>query len=201
MVEKVDSIDTTKFLLKTTFDKYNLDKEKAIESIADVIEKHGSEASKNELDAGKNKIPDTNSLVKKTDLNSKITETENKIPSINGLAFNSALTAVENKIPKRSKIEKKVSDNDHDKYIATSEFNVLATRSFNARLAQVDLVTKKDFDVRLQSLNKKITSNKTKHLHVETELKKLEKFDVAYFRGKNYFDNDGTQNCLVFQPV
>ena len=36
---------------------------------------------------------------------------------------------------------------------------------------------------------------------VETELKKLEKFDAAYFRGKNYFDSDGTQNYLVFQPV
>ena len=36
---------------------------------------------------------------------------------------------------------------------------------------------------------------------IETELKKLEKFDAAYFRGKNYFDDDGTQNNLVFQPV
>ena len=36
---------------------------------------------------------------------------------------------------------------------------------------------------------------------VETEFKKLEKFDAAYFRGKNYFDGDGTQNYLVFQPV
>ena len=27
------------------------------------------------------------------------------------------------------------------------------------------------------------------------------KFDAAYFRGKNYFEEDGTQNCLVFQPV
>ena len=30
-------------------------------------------------------------------------------------------------------------------------------------------------------------------------LKKLQKFDVAYFRGKNYFEEDGTENCLVFQ--
>ena len=31
-------------------------------------------------------------------------------------------------------------------------------------------------------------------------LKKLERFDAAYFRGKNYFDgNDGVQNSLVFQ--
>ena len=36
---------------------------------------------------------------------------------------------------------------------------------------------------------------------METELKKLEKFDAAYFRGKNYFDGDGTQNYLVFQPM
>ena len=38
-------------------------------------------------------------VVKKTDFNSKISEVEDKIPSISGLATNSALTAVENKIP------------------------------------------------------------------------------------------------------
>ena len=47
----------------------------------------------------KNKIPDTSSIVKKTDYNAKITEIERKIPSISGLATNAALTAVENKIP------------------------------------------------------------------------------------------------------
>ena len=36
---------------------------------------------------------------------------------------------------------------------------------------------------------------------MENELKILEKFDAAYFRGKIYFDGDGTQNYLVFQPV
>ena len=49
------------------------------------------------------------------------------------------------------------------------------------------------------SRDKKINSNKTKHLLVENEFKKLEKFDAAYFRVKNYFDGDGTQNYLVFQ--
>ena len=73
----------------------------------------------------------------------------------------------------------------------------LVARVFNARLARADLVTKTDFDAKLRSLNKKINSNKTKHLLVETELK----FDAAYFRGKNYFDGDGIQNYLVFQPV
>ena len=51
------------------------------------------------------------------------------------------------------------------------------------------------------SLNKKSNSNKTKHLFVENELKKLQAFDSNYFRGKNYFEEDGTQNYLVFQPM
>ena len=39
-------------------------------------------------------------------------------------------------------------------------------------------------------------------MHVENELNKLDIFDAAYFRGKNYFErNDGTQNTLVFQPI
>ena len=36
---------------------------------------------------------------------------------------------------------------------------------------------------------------------VENELKKLQKFDAAYFRGKNHFEEDDTQNYLVFQPL
>ena len=75
---------------------------------------------------------------------------------------------------KISEIENKVNDHNHDKYITTPKFNILAVRVFNARLAKADLVTKTDFDAKLQSLNKKIkiNSNKTKHmLLVKTELK------------------------------
>ena len=36
---------------------------------------------------------------------------------------------------------------------------------------------------------------------VENELKKLQKCDAAYFRRKSYFEEDGTQNYLVFQPM
>ena len=36
---------------------------------------------------------------------------------------------------------------------------------------------------------------------VENELKKLQKFDAASFRGKSHFEEDGTQNYLVFQPM
>ena len=75
--------------------------------LGDEIEKYGGLATKNELAAVENKIPDANSFVKKTDLNSKITEIENKILSITGLATNSALTAVKNKIRDASGLVKK----------------------------------------------------------------------------------------------
>ena len=32
-------------------------------------------------------------------------------------------------------------------------------------------------------------------------MKKLETFDSIYFRGKSHFEDDGTQNYLVFQPI
>ena len=51
----------------------------------------------------------------------------------------------------------------------------------------------------MSSLNRKITSNRSKHLLVENKLKKLKTFDSIYYRGKNHFEEDGTQNYLVFQ--
>ena len=40
-------------------------------------------------------------------------------------------------------------------------------------------------------------ANKTKNDSTENELRKLKTFDLAYFRGKSYFGEDGTQNYLV----
>ena len=82
-------------------------------------------------------------LLKKSDYNTKVTDIENKL-----------------------------TDHNHDKYIATSEFNKLTADAFNASLAQANLITKTDFDAKLWSLNRKITQNKTKHLLGENELNK-----------------------------
>ena len=98
-------------------------------------------------------------------------------------------------------IENNLNNHNHDKYIDTSEFNKLAVDVFNARIAQTNSITKTDFDAKLLSLNKKITQNKTKHLLVENELNKLKTFDSGYFIGKSHFEEDGTQNYLVFQPM
>ena len=81
LVTKVNSIDTSAFVLKTKYD-----------------------TGKSEIE---NQIADTTALVKKTDCNAKITEIEGKITSISGLATNTALTAVENKIPNISSLVKK----------------------------------------------------------------------------------------------
>ena len=91
-------------------------------------------------------------------------------------------------------LKKKLTDHDHDKYITTPEFNTLVANNFHARLTQANLITKADFDAKLSSLNKEITTNKSKHLIVENELKKLKTFDSSYFIGKSYFEEDGTQN-------
>ena len=101
-------------------------------------------------------------------------------------------------------LKKIITDHDHDKYITTTELNTMSASVFNARLAaQTDLIKKTtEFDAKLKAVSDRVTKNKFKHLLVESELKKLEKFDAAYFRGKNYFDgNGGTQNYLVFQAV
>ena len=50
------------------------------------------------MTAVENKIPGVNILVKKTELNAKVTQIEGKIPDVSNLATNSALIAVENKI-------------------------------------------------------------------------------------------------------
>ena len=53
----------------------------------------------------------------------------------------------------------------------------------------------------MSSLNRKITSNKSKDLLVENQLKKLKTFDSSYFTGKSHFEEDGAQNYFVFQPM
>ena len=117
-----------------------------------------------------------------------MTTVENKIPSISGLVkkteYNTKITDIENIL----------NNHDHDKYVAASEFNTLAANGFNARLEQSNLITKTDLDVRLSSLNRKITANKTKHF--------LSDNDLSYYRGKQYFDEgSGKQSYLVFLPM
>ena len=174
-VNKVDNIYTAGFVKKNKYEKDGSDFEDKINTVD-------------------KKIPDVSSLVKKTDFNVKITEVEGKIPGISGLATNSAVaakTAVENNIPdvsslvkktgyntKLSDIEKKITNRNHDKYITNPEFNTMVASVFHARLAaQTDLIKKPKFDAKLKGISDRVTKNKSKHLLVENELKKLKTLD------------------------
>ena len=57
------------------------------------------------------------------------------------------------KLKKHIMIQKLVSlKRNHDKCIATPEFNTLAAAVFNARLPQANLITKTDFDAKLPNI-------------------------------------------------
>ena len=148
----LNNIDTSDFALKTN---YNTDKTE--------LEK---------------RIPNVTDFVKKA----KLTELADKIPDVSNLATKAVLTTVEKKPPdvsrlvkktdcntKTNDIENKLTDHNHNKYIDTPQFDKLVTNVFNARLKQENLVTNTDFDDKLSNLNRKITSNKTKHVLVENE--------------------------------
>ena len=53
----------------------------------------------------------------------------------------------------------------------------------------------------MSRINSEVTKNKTENLLVKNELNKLKTFDSSYFIGKSHFEEDGTQNYLVFQPI
>ena len=58
-------------------------------------------------------------------------------------------------------------------------------------------MTKTDFNNKLTSFNKRITSNKTKHL----EFLKKQKI-IIFFLSKIYFTSDDeSQNMFVYQPI
>ena len=45
---------------------------------------------------------------------------------------------------KINKIQNKISDHDHDKYIGTQEFNRLSSENFTTRLKEANLARKND---------------------------------------------------------
>ena len=186
LVTKVNNYTTSGFALKTKYD-----------------------TDKSELE---HKIPDTSGLVKKTDYNAKITKIEGKIPDISNLAVKTALTTVENKIPKVSRlatkteltaIENEIPDiskfarktaltnlsnavpdmstlikkSDYDTKIAEIGSKYVSDTGFDSKLAQANVITKRNFDAKI--------------IELENNIKKLQTFDLSYFRGKSHFEEDG----------
>ena len=80
-----------------------------------------------------------------------------------------------------------IKKSDYDAKIKEIESKYVSNTRFDSKLAQANVITKRNFD--------------TKIIELENNIKKLQAFDSSYFRGKNYFDEDGTQNYLVFLPI
>ena len=70
---------------------------------------------------------------------------------------------------KISEVENMIPDNS--KRITGQEFNKLTVENFAARLKEVDLMNKTNFDNKLTSFKKRITSNNTKYLEIQEKLK------------------------------
>ena len=107
------------------------------------------------------KIPDVSNLVTKAAL----TTVENKIPDVTNLATKTALTAIENKIPDLSKFATKtvltnlsntvpdistlIKKSEYDKRIAEIETKYVSNTGFDSKLAQANVITKRNFDARI----------------------------------------------------
>ena len=83
--------------------------------------------------------------------------------------------------------------------------NYVTNAALNAR--HKDLKQKTKFDTRLKKNYDKISSNSLEVLTYNNRLNQAkDRIDelqriASCFRGKNYFDGDGTQNYLAFQGV
>ena len=76
---------------------------------------------------------------------------------------------------------------------------MLQKQNLASKYDVANFVKKSHFDDKLKDLSRKITWNKTKHILFENEFKKLQTFDSSLFIVQSYFNNDGSQNYLIFQ--
>ena len=159
-MKNVTHVDSSSFAAKTNFVLNDLGK------ISDVV-KHDVAKKKAVCDKSVAKVNniDTSEFVLKTKYQTDKAELGKKIPDVSNLETKTALTAVENKIPrvsdlvkrtdydtKTTEIEKRMTDHNHDKCIATPDFNTFAADVFNARLARAKLITKNFLIIRYQVL-------------------------------------------------
>ena len=147
LVTKVDNIDTTNFVSRTKY------------------EKDGSGFEDKIIKVGK-KIPNVSDLVKKkTDFKAKITEVENKILDVSSFItktnFNTKITEIECRIPDVSSL---ITKTNFDVRITTIEGKIPDVSS---------LITRTNFDAKLKAISDRVNKNKSKHLLVENELKKV----------------------------
>ena len=115
------------------------------------------------------KIPDFSGLATKTTL----TGVENKIPDISIFATNAALTNLSNTVPDINTFIKK---SNYDTKIAEIESKYVSDNGFKSKLAQANVVTKRNFDANIIEVENNIKNYKhliRANLDVKVILKKM----------------------------
>ena len=197
-IKKITHIDTSSFALKTNLanlktkvDKLDVDKLKPVPTDLRRLSNVVKNDENNKLVTKVDNI-DTSGLAKKTDSNTKITEIDGKIPNTSGLVkktnYNTKIIEIEDKIPDTINLVTKILVNKVENKIP--DISNLATKT--------TLTTVENKIPDINSLVKKSDYN-TKITGIENNIKKLQAYNLSYFRGKQYFDDgDGKQNPLVF---
>ena len=186
---------TNQASLKTEVDKLDIDKLTPVPNdlvkLSNVVKNDVVKKTEyDQLVSQLNSIDSTNFVsktkYKKDGLNfeDNMSKADKKIPDVSDLVkktnFNSKISEVESKIPS-------ITGLATNSALTAVENKILDVRS---------LVKKTDFDTQLKKVSGRVTSNKSRHLLIETELRKLQNFDSSYFRGKDFLE----KNYLVFKP-
>ena len=91
------------------------------------------------------------------------------------------------------------------KYFTTSKYNKFTNNILHANRKEKKLVNKsnKSGFINNSVIDKNIATlaTKGKLKPEQNKIVKLQTFDSFYFRNKSYFEDNGTQNYLVFQPI
>ena len=157
LVAKVNNIDTSAFVLKSKYtDKSEL--ENKIPDTSGLVKKTDFDSKISEIES---KIPDISNLATKAAL----TTVENKIPNVSELATKTELTAVKNKIPDINNFVTKTTPtnlsntvpdistlnkkSDYDAKIAEIESKYVSNTRFGSKLAQANVITKRNFHAKI----------------------------------------------------
>ena len=160
---KVHSIDTTDVVKETDYDTDKSGLEKKVSDINGELTKGSGVASKDELDAVENKIPNGSGFLLTSVFDSTITEVENKIPNVSNLVSKSKLTTIENKIT------------DTNGFVKKTDYNAKISDLENKIPNVSGLATLTKFASELKKVDDKVSQNRIK----------IDDFDASYFTGKN----------------
>ena len=151
LVTKVNNINTSLFVLKTKYDTDKSELENKIPGTSDLVKKNDYNTKINEIE---NKIHNASNLTTKTAL----TTVEKKIPDINNLATKTTLTNLTNTVPDISTLIKK---GDYDTTIPEIENKYVSNSRFGSKLAQANVITKRNFDAKITKLENNIKQLQT----------------------------------------